>query len=211
MTPCLPRSARRPSRSRGRGHEQEEKSLPSEAYARAESGDRRRHEARLGSPLRGMRTEAHRASHRHVWTLHIRRSGYGRRKLVSDRYYIGGGIIAMVLGISPFGTPLDAYYAITGERPVDITDEKQQFFEERKEWEPIAFQRFTRKTGLEIVRCNHRYTDRVWPWARAEIDFEFEDGSNGETKTVEVWSAPYWGIAGVDEPPAYITAQAMWG
>lgn len=130
---------------------------------------------------------------------------------MNDRYYIGGGIIAMVLGISPFGTPLDAYYAITGERPIDIADEKQQFFEERKEWEPVAFQRFTRKTGLEIVRCNHRYTDRVWSWARAEIDFELEDGSNGETKTVDMWSAPYWGIAGIDEPPAYITAQAMWG
>jgi predicted phage-related endonuclease len=130
---------------------------------------------------------------------------------VNDRYYIGGGVIAAVLGISPFNTPLDAYYAITGEKPVEITDEKQQFFDERKEWEPIAFQRFERKTGLKIMRTNERYTDKFLPWAKAEIDFEPNDYSNGETKTVDVWSAPYWGIAGLDEPPAYITAQVMWG
>lgn len=126
--------------------------------------------------------------------------------------YIGGANIAGILGISPFRTPLDEYLLITGEREEVITERKAEFFEDRRDLEPWAAKKFTRRTGLAVVCANQRYQDAELPWARAEIDFEAGDGGNGETKTVHPNAVRDWGDpeAG-DEPPMYVTAQAMWG
>ncbi|MFK2876939.1 YqaJ viral recombinase family protein [Rhodanobacter hydrolyticus] len=126
--------------------------------------------------------------------------------------YVGGANVAGILGISPFRTPLDEYLLITGEREEIITTEKAEFFEDRRDLEPWAAKKFVRRSGLAIVRTNERYTDAVLPWARAEIDFEVEDGGNGETKTVHPNAVRDWGDPDAgDEPPMYVTAQAMWG
>lgn len=126
--------------------------------------------------------------------------------------YIGGGNIAGILGISPFRTPLDEYLLISGEREEVITERQAEFFEDRRDLEPWAAKKFTRRVGLAVVRANERYTDAALPWARAEIDFEVEDGGNGETKTVHPNAVRDWGDPDDgDEPPMYVTAQAMWG
>lgn len=130
---------------------------------------------------------------------------------MSGRGYIGGAHIAAILGVSPFMTPLDAYYSITGERDVSPSDDKRSFFDRRKAWEPMATACFEGATGIKVVRRNHRYDDSVFPWAKAEIDFETEDDSNGETKTCRPDVAWMWGTPGLEEPPMYVTAQAMWG
>lgn len=132
--------------------------------------------------------------------------------LSATRGYIGGGNIAGILGISPFRTPLDEYLLIVNELQDEITPEQAEFFEDRRDLEPWAAKKFTRKTGLQVVRQNVRYQDSEFPWARAEIDFEPEDGSNGETKTVHPNAVGGWGKPDDgDEPPAYVTAQNMWG
>lgn len=133
------------------------------------------------------------------------------RWIVAGRGYMGGGTVAAALGISPYGTPLDAYAVITGEMDVPVSIEDEEFFETRKEWEPIAFRRFERKTGIKIIRTNEHYTDSVWPWAKAEIDFETEHDENGEVKTSKPEMRWMWGTPGLDEPPIYVTAQVMWG
>lgn len=126
--------------------------------------------------------------------------------------YVGGANVAGILGISPFRTPLDEYLLITGEREEVITPERAEFFEDRRDLEPWAAKKFMRKTGLQIVRTNERYQDAELPWARAEIDFEAEDGGNGETKTVHPNAVRDWGDPDAgEEPPLYVTAQAMWG
>jgi predicted phage-related endonuclease len=126
--------------------------------------------------------------------------------------YVGGGNIAGVLGISPFRTPLDEYLLISGEREEVVTPEKAEFFEDRRDLEPWAAKKFTRKTGLAVVRANQRYDDADIPWAKSEIDFEVEDGGNGETKTVHPNAVRDWGDPDAgEEPPLYVTAQAMWG
>lgn len=130
---------------------------------------------------------------------------------MSGRGYIGGGMIAAILGVSPFGTPLDAYYAITGELDMSPDAPKQSFFDRRKEWEPYAFKCFERCAGIKIVRTNVRYDDPGFAWAKAEIDFETEDGFNGELKTGRPEVAWMWGTPGLEEPPLYVTAQVMWG
>lgn len=126
--------------------------------------------------------------------------------------YLGGGNIAGVLGISPFRTPLDEYLLISGEREEVISQKQVEFFEDRRDLEPWAAKKFTRKTGLAIVRANERYSDSDLAWAKAEIDFEVEDGGNGETKTVHPNAVRDWGDPDAgEEPPLYVTAQAMWG
>lgn len=128
------------------------------------------------------------------------------------RGYIGGGTIAGVLGLSPFKTPLDEYLQIVNELQDEITPERAEFFEDRRDLEPWLAKKFTRRTGLAIVRTNVRYQDAEFEWARAEIDFEPEDGSNGETKSVHPNAVGAWGDPDAgEEPPLYVTAQAMWG
>ena len=131
--------------------------------------------------------------------------------LSPTRGYIGGGNIAGILGLSPFKTPLDEYLTITGDE-VEITEAQREFFDDRRDLEPWAAKKFTRATGLQIVRVNQRYDDPEFPWAKAEIDFEPEGECNGETKTVHPNAVSGWGKPeDGDEPPAYVTAQAMWG
>lgn len=130
--------------------------------------------------------------------------------VIVRRDYLGGGMIAAVLGLSPWHSPLDAYLSLTeGER--EISTEKRQFFEDRRDLEPWACKKFTRRTGHEITRTNHRYDDATLPWAKAEIDAETFIG-NVEIKTVNPdvrWMWPEQDSG--EEPPLYVTAQAMWG
>ncbi len=132
--------------------------------------------------------------------------------LSETRGYVGGGNIAGILGLSPFKSPLDEYLTITGDEQ-EITPEQAEFFEDRRDLEPWAAKKFTRKTGLAVARTNQRYDDATFPWAKAEVDFEpDEEGSNGETKTVHPNAVSAWGDPDADEePPVYVTAQAMWG
>ncbi|MEY2160446.1 MULTISPECIES: YqaJ viral recombinase family nuclease [unclassified Rhodanobacter] len=138
--------------------------------------------------------------------------------LSPTRGYIGGANIAGILGLSPFRTPLDEYLLIVDELQDELTPEKAEFFEDRRDLEPWAAKKFTRKTGLQIVRTNERYDDAEFPWAKAEIDFEvyttpsLDEEANGETKTVHPNAVGAWGDPDAgEEPPLYVTAQAMWG
>ena len=139
-------------------------------------------------------------------------------QLHPTRGYIGGGNIASILGLSPFRTPLDEYLLIVNERQDELTPEKAEFFEDRRDLEPWAAKKFTRKTGLPVCRTNQRYTDAEFPHFRAEIDFEvyttpnLDEEANGETKSVHPNAVGAWGKPDEgDEPPLYVTAQAMWG
>lgn len=124
--------------------------------------------------------------------------------------YIGGGNVAGILGCSPYKSPLDEYLVITGQaEPED--NSREAFFKRRKALEPFAAEVFEQQTGLQIVKRNVRYDDPAIPYLRAEIDFETDDGCNGETKTVHPLAARDWGDAGTDEIPVYVTAQAMHG
>lgn len=132
--------------------------------------------------------------------------------LSPTRGYVGGGNIAGILGVSPYKTPLDEYLTITSCLPEQISPEQRRFFKRRKALEPFAAECFEQELGLKIVRRNERYDDAEFPWAKAEIDFEVEDGGNGETKTVHPNAVRDWGDPDLDEePPMYVTAQVMWG
>lgn len=126
------------------------------------------------------------------------------------RYYIGGGNVAGILGVSPYKSPLDEYLVMLAANE-EITAEQDRFFKRRKALEPFAAEAFSQVTGLSITARNVRYPDPEHAFIRAEIDFETSDGGNGETKTVHPLAAKDWGESGSDEIPVYVTAQAMHG
>lgn len=132
------------------------------------------------------------------------------KPVTNDRNYIGGGNVAGILGLSPYKTPLDEYLTIVGEA-AQPDDAKLAFFKRRKALEPFAAEVFEQVTGRRIVERNVRYTDNVLPFVRAEIDFETDDGGNGETKTVHPLAAHHWGPSETDQVPIYVAAQAMHG
>jgi putative phage-type endonuclease len=128
----------------------------------------------------------------------------------AGRGYIGGGSIAAILGVSPFQSPLDAYLSIVEDS--EETLQKRAFFDRRKALEPFAARCFELHTGRKVIFTNNRYDDAHFDWAKAEIDFETDDGANGETKSVRSEMAWMWPEEeSGDEPPMYVTAQAMWG
>lgn len=133
-------------------------------------------------------------------------------ELHPTRGYLGGGNIAGVLGLSPFKSPLDEYLLIVNEMQDELTPEKERFFKRRKALEPFAAECFQEATGVRIIRRNEHYQDAEFPWMRAELDFETEDGGSGETKTVNQNAVRDWGDPGEgEEPPLYVTAQVMHG
>lgn len=125
--------------------------------------------------------------------------------------YIGGANVAGILGVSPYRTPYAEYLSILEGRTEEQDAERARFFARRKSLEPVAAGWFEQATGLRVVRTNQRYTDAEFPFLQAEIDFETEDGCNGETKTVHPLAARDWGAPGEDACPVYVTAQAMHG
>jgi putative phage-type endonuclease len=126
------------------------------------------------------------------------------------RYYIGGGNVAGILGVSPYKSPLDEYLVMLAANE-EISPEREAFFKRRKALEPFAAEVFAQVTGLHITDRNIRYKDAEHAFIRAEVDFETSDGGNGETKTVHPLAAKDWGPSGSDEIPVYVTAQAMHG
>ena len=129
---------------------------------------------------------------------------------MTGRGYIGGGSIAAILGVSPFQSPLDAYLSIVEGN--DETPQKRAFFDRRKALEPFAARCFELHTSRKVITTNNRYDDAHFDWAKAEIDFETDDGANGETKSVRSEMAWMWPEEDSgDEPPMYVVAQAMWG
>lgn len=128
----------------------------------------------------------------------------------ADRHYIGGGNVAGILGVSPYKSPLDEYLVIQSGAP-PTSPQRQAFFNRRKALEPFAAEVFEQVTGRAIIARNVRHRDNEHEFMAAEIDFQVDDGGNGETKTVHPFAATEWGDSGSTEIPVYVEAQVQHG
>lgn len=138
---------------------------------------------------------------------------------IDRRTYLGSSDVAAILGVSPWKTALDVYFAKLGE-PEEITPEKRKLFSRGKRMEPVVLDMLIEENpDLIITRRStatdpNRYTDREHPFMAAEIDFEWSDNGaieNGEVKTVHPFSAGKWGEVDTDEVPIEYAAQVMYG
>lgn len=138
---------------------------------------------------------------------------------------IGGSMIAKILKKSKWGTPLDAYLELTGERPsVDKTGEdidRGNFLEPAlREWASKKTGLHFRQTGVEVLK--------EWDWATVSpdgvsIDAQMAGIQAGEVRVIErpdvllEIKAPRrdaaleWGDEGSDEVPTDALLQTHWG
>lgn len=132
--------------------------------------------------------------------------------------YIGGSDIAVILGISPWRTPLQLWQ---DKRTPRVDGPRKQVFTRGIRWEAVVGEMLVERLEYEghkvqIVAANRRYKDADHPFLASEIDFELilDDGdeiTNCELKTVHPFKAREWGDSGTDNLPTHYTAQVMHG
>lgn len=138
--------------------------------------------------------------------------------VVDRRKFIGGSDVAVILGLSPWRTPVELWEE--KRRPRGDQPEKRVFVR-GKRWEAVVAEMLTERLqadghAVEVVAANARYLDTEHDFMACEIDYELRlDGedeiTNCELKTVHPFKAREWGENESDELPVHYTAQAMYG
>lgn len=132
--------------------------------------------------------------------------------MAGDRYYIGGGVIASLVGVGLF-SPRAAYHKIIGDAP-EPDEDLQRFFRRRAQIEPYVRWILENERGYKLPHINVRYTDPSREYFKAEIDCETECKKNVEIKSVADYYhvRKKWGRDGdPDAVPDHVVAQALWG
>lgn len=150
--------------------------------------------------------------------------------------YIGSSDIAGILGLSPYQTPFQVWEKKTRRAPEQpLTPERERFFRNRKEQEPIIVRMFegqfpgARVTKLSITENPNRIVDATVPFFGAEVDCEFVmaesvgawlplldevakpgDIIGGEIKTAHPLTASKWGEEGSEDVPIEYATQVQW-
>lgn len=131
--------------------------------------------------------------------------------------FLGGSDAPVVLGISPWRTPLDLWRDKTQPAmPENLDPDRRRVLERGKRMEPYVIDMLAAETGAFIVERNARYIDPEFGFLACEIDAEaLADSDNErvniEIKTVSPFKAREWGELGSDEIPVHYTAQAQHG
>jgi putative phage-type endonuclease len=134
--------------------------------------------------------------------------------------FIGGTDASVIMGVSPYQTPVELWLEKTGQRTRQEPDKyKKRILNRGKMLEPIILQMAVDKLieqghQVEILRTNHRYYDSEHPFLSCEIDFELLiDGEevNGDCKSVHGFARKQWGEEETDEMPLHYAAQFMHG
>lgn len=127
--------------------------------------------------------------------------------------YLGSSDIAAILGLSPWATPVDVFFAKMG-MPKPIDADKQRLFNRGKRMERVILDMLEEERGIEFIAKGARYRDPEYPWMAAEIDAEaIIDGEhvNIECKSVHPMAAYKFGEEGTDEIDVGYAAQASFG
>lgn len=128
--------------------------------------------------------------------------------LADRRTFIGGSDAPVILGLSPFKSPVQLWLEKTGQ--VDAEDISEV---ERVRWgillEDIVAKEFSARTGKKVYRVNERQISRKYPWMVAQIDRRIVGGGILEVKTTGVSQSTKWGDEGTDQVPPNYLVQVM--
>jgi putative phage-type endonuclease len=126
---------------------------------------------------------------------------------------IGGSDAAVVLGISPWKTPIRLWREKRNEVAEDDLIEKQHVY-----WglrlEPVVADEYTLRTGHECYELNKIVRSKRYPWMLCNVD-RIVKGTPSRTileiKTVGmfVYMNSEWGEEGTNQVPAYYYSQAQ--
>ncbi len=131
--------------------------------------------------------------------------------------YFGSSDVASILGLSKWSTPLDTYRRkVEPESFPEHDDDKRKILRRGTLLEPVIRSMAVEDYGLKLFASGQRYTDKLHPFMRAEIDFEtvgdggLDDIVNNECKSVSPFLADQWGEEGSTEIPADYYAQVQY-
>ncbi len=122
---------------------------------------------------------------------------------------IGGSTIAKILKKSRWGTPLDAYLELTGERPSE--DKTGEDIDRGNFLEPAIRDWASKKTNENFLP-SPQHTLKEWDWATVR-----PDGIGSQSRNLLEIKAPrrddifQWGEEGSDEVPNDALLQTHWG
>jgi predicted phage-related endonuclease len=101
---------------------------------------------------------------RRMVTLRDRAAWLGARRC-------GSSTVAKILGISPYGGPVDAYLEATEPAPARVARWRTEVLERGREWEPVVLHLYQAQTGRAVLRPK---PNAVWfgpeDWATATPD-----------------------------------------
>lgn len=154
--------------------------------------------------------------------------------LQERRAYLGASEFAAVMGVSPWTTPVELWLEKLGRKaPTGVPDPaRRKVLERGRVLEPYIRAMAIAKLesmGLEVelLACNERYADPVFPFLRCEIDFElrvtgtiYVDGTaihldreviNADAKSVGSFARKKWGDEETEQIPIEYAAQFAGG
>lgn len=120
---------------------------------------------------------------------------------------IGGSDEAVLLGLSPWKTPLELYYEKRGEwEPEDLSDNELIHF--GNVLEDVVAQEYARRNNVKVERRNNMLASKEHPFLLANIDRKVVGSKRGlECKTAGSFMRKEWGESGSDEIPDYYRVQ----
>ncbi|GAA6412043.1 YqaJ viral recombinase family protein [Blautia coccoides] len=103
-------------------------------------------------------------------TSHMSREEWLRTR----RDGIGGSEASIIMGVSPFATRRDLYYDKRGIKPANMDPEEENWVakEVGNRLEELVAVMFSKKTGLEVFPDKHMYFHPLFPFMKADLDFE---------------------------------------
>lgn len=127
---------------------------------------------------------------------------------IQQRYdrqkHIGGSDVAAIHGLDPYRTPVDVYLEKTGQSEGSEENEAM-------EWgtilEPVIIDKYSRKTGLQVITGLETIYDAKDEVLCANLDGVVPDNRVVEAKTSGVSSL--WGEEGTDEVPDNYACQVQ--
>lgn len=128
------------------------------------------------------------------------------------RPWVGGSSISPINKIPNPGnrTPLTEFRRLRGQAP-ELDAEDEEFFAGRRALEPFVNHKLTAIAKVTAHTFNERYTHPKYPWLRAEIDAEDDDGNYEFKTSSEHVARLQFGEEGSEDFPAHILAQVQLG
>lgn len=132
---------------------------------------------------------------------------------------IGGSVIPKIVGLSRFGTSLDAYMELRGEGVVEYEDgtEANEDIDRGNFLEPALREWAAKKLRAEgMVKPMETIVSPEDPWFTVSPDGLFyspkdEQAALLEVKAPGIWTADQWGEEGTDQVPDEYALQTQWG
>jgi putative phage-type endonuclease len=123
------------------------------------------------------------------------------------RNFIGSSDIPVILGESPFKTPLHLWAEKTGlVQPDDLSE--VEAVEWGKRLERVVSKKFSEKNNVKLIAYKKRFIHKDYPFLSCELD-NIISGTDEivEIKTTNAWAHKDWAIPG--EMPKHYISQVM--